>query len=889
MESLYDQNIEKLEQKVQELQRKLDKSQKEKRSLADEVNSLKIHIRKNKRQNDRNTPSQYENNDALAHSDQNRDVYNQFQHQTNYLEESPENPDKIIIENLENEINTFNAFTSSLNFHLIGDESQEALETLNHLTNDTHLKIEDKISPFFTALRSLVVASISRQSRSLKPADLEESRSILEESNNQNQKLINQLEKMAQQYEESQETIKKLQNQIKSEHKMLASFTKNFNSSIGNESSTLKMVDDESFVKSELKLLADAIFVDYSQFQSLIEKDFGRMDQNIFNSRNLNSNLSNGNITLVDLLDYSFAKFQEVDTFIKKLHVALEVDSQNDDFDQLLNVLQEHLAVIPKLQNSVSQLKSEKQILQEHCAEMEKIVQKQSQEFSKSHKSVVSKLQQQIQDLQKRCNDTKLEEITQVLSDKDFETKNLSLRINELEESELKSNKMISQLQTEIAKYAKRYDELNETYEDSKQKLINENKSLKQLTNNLQNQIKQKEMKIKELEDDFSDQITELTNENHSLKNATKYAHKSQRDEELEELQKVSEQNINDLKFLHKKAKKYQNQLRESELSNRDLTLKIEDLNEIQKAQTIKINDLHSKLKQSKAALSQISDEYGSFQQTHLKIVNKFNESQTRIKTLTKQNKQLSKQLSENQNNIQLIESTSCPKAELEKCYRDIQSKDKTIRELKSIVMKQQSSISAFESRQPVLEQFREKYNEEHEVLRVKNLFVTNITAITKDFHSYLTNIIQARPTANLTVINILQKSKPLFDAFSLPMFSFDFIKPISCNLVSSRIANIRPNVDTELLTPEHKVLLTRITDELVDFPVDHDTAYISMNTMLPVSERLKNILELAVSARKVFEERNDSLNALSSLVKNQHSAIIRMSRNSPRKTPTKK
>lgn len=819
-----DPDKEELIQKMNELQRQLDKIKREKRNITDELNTLKIEKRQQ-----------------------------QKKFQESFIPQDPNQENQILLKDkkdilniVENEISSFSQFTTDINEQQLGiEEFHKSFETINQLSNNSHLQLKEKIPLFFTAVRSLVLSCL-QQSHTLSIQDLDNERNSTIETS-----------KLTKQLNYAQNMTKLLKKQITSEHKMIANFAKNF------DPSAVSIDDDESFVQNELKILSDSMIVDYSKFKSLIERDFGQID--------------NDQISLSDLLEYTYSKFQEVDDFIQKLYIALEVDPNESSYDGVLNTLQQHLAVIPKLQNSTTHLQSENEILKNHCAEMEQIIQKQSQEFSKSHKSVVQKLQDQIKELQSRCNDTRLEEITQILSDKDQESQNLSRKISEFEESEIKYKEKISELNLNLIKQKKRNEELNSENQLSIKKLKEDQKVINQLKNLTQ----QKEMKIKQLEENLNQQIQHLTLSNEQLR----YTAEEEQKTEIEELRNIAETSINELKKMKKKAKKFQNLYQNAEISKKELETKVTELNGLQEEQNLRISELQSRLKHSKVTMSQISDEYRSFQQEHLKVVSKLKDSQSKVKNLTSQNEFLSTQLNESQLSIESIESSSCPKKELEKCFSDIQSKEKTISELKSIVSKQRSTISAYESRQPILEQFRDKYSEEHENLRQKNNFVLEVTTAVKDIHYNLTMIFQNRPNASPTLIEILQKMKPLFNMFQLPLFSFDFVRPNSFSIANCRVVNLRPNADFEVLSQQHKVTLARISEELAELPINQGNVYSSMNSMASLTDRLRNILEMAVSAKKVFEEKNDSLSALTSLVKNQQSAMARMSHSTPFKT----
>ena len=831
MESRDQNSIKEFERKILDLREKLNRTQKEKRQISDDLNSLKIQFKKSKQKNEIS---------------------------------SVQNDQTLIKNQIENEISNFSEFISGLSFHLDPAGTHDAFQTINHIANDPHLKINDKISPFFTALKSIIVSAIS-QSRKLNTQDLEDTRTMIEDANNQNQNLIDQITELSKKNEIYEEIIDSLRKQIRNEHKMLANFASHFDSS----AKTIKLSEDETFVRRQLEILSDAVLFDYSQFQELIEKDFGKYQ-------------SKGQITLPDLLEFSFSKFQEVDHFIQKLYDALEVDTDDTNFNQLLTILQDHLSVIPKLQNSITQLKAEKEVIQNHCNEMEHIVQKQSQDFSRSHKSIVQRLQQQIKELQSRCNDERLEELTQIISEKDTENKDMRKKLQEYEQNESKHLKLIGQLQSDLITQKDLYSELNEKYENYKQKQATENDEIF----DLRNQIKERDLKLRDLEDDFNDQISDLSMTNQQLR----YKLNTDQSTEIKELQKLSERSVHDLKNLQKKSKKYKSQLVETKKYSRELESKYSEMTEFQKIQSRKINSLQNKLSKAKSALSKISEEYGSFQQAHLKAIAKLNESQSQAKLLTKQNKLITKQLEESQATLENFQNTSCSKEELERVYLEVQSKDKSIKELKTLISKQESVIATFESRQPILEQFKEKYDEEHELLRLRDVFVANVSNITKDIHEYLTSIFQNRATAGLQLINIIQKSKPLFDAFALPIISFDFVRPITLNLTSNRVANIRPNPDLEMFTTQNKSILSRIVDELSEFSLDKEAALESINESLSLTDKLNNILDLSISARRVFDEKNESLSALSSLVKNQHTAIVRMSRvSSPKSSSPKK
>lgn len=818
--TILDAEKQKIIQKMNELQQQLEKTKKEKRNLLDEVNSLKIEKRQQKKlqqsyisPNTNQTLIKYKND---------------------------------ILDLVENEMSSFSQFAYDINSQqFTAEELQESFETINQISNDSHLRMEEKIPPFFAAIRSLVLSCLSN-SQTLRIQDLDNNDTRISRESSKLQKQLIQL----------QNTANALKKQITSEHKMIANFAKNF------DPSAASIIDDESFVKSELKILSDSMIVDYSKFKKLIERNFGQYE--------------NDQITLPDLLEYSFSKFQEVDDFIQKLYGALEIDPSDNNYETVLNSLLKDLAVLPKLQNSNSQLKSENEILKKHCAEMEQIIQKQSQDFSKSHKTVVQKLQDQIKDLQRRCNDSRLEEITQILSDKDQESQFLAKRVKDLEETETRQRETISELNLNLTKQTQRNEELNSSYQLYLRKLKEEQK----LTSELKNIAQQKEMKIRELEEDLNSQISELTITNQKLR----YTAEEEQRTEIEDLRKITETSINELKKMKKRAKKFQSLYQNSEITKKELENKITELTGTQEEQNLRINELQSRLKHSKVTLSQISEEYKTFQEDHLRAVSKLNDYQSKVKHLTNQNEILTNQLSESQSNIETIENSTCSKKELEKCYTEIQNNEKTIRELKSIVTKQNSTISAYESRQPILEQFRDKYSEEHENLRIKNNFVLTVTSIVKDIHYYLTMIFQNRPNASPTLIEVLQKMKPLFNAFQLPLFSFDFVKKNTFIVMNCRVVNLRPNADFEVLNQDHKILLTRIADELAELPSNQNSFFSSVSSMASLGERLKNILEMVVQAKKVFDEKNESLNALTSLIKNQHSAIVRMSHNSPSK-----
>lgn len=820
---ILDLEKEQLIQKMDELQQQLEKTKREKRNLLDEVNSLKIEKKQQKK-----SQQSYITSGANQYNQTSQKYRND------------------ILNLVENEITSFSQFANDISSQQFTvEELQESFETINQISSDSHLRMEEKIQPFFAAIRSLVLSCLS-QSQTLHIQDLGNSNTM---ASNDSYKLQMQLNQM-------KSTAKALKKQITSEHKMIANFAKNF------DPSATSVVDDESFVQSELKILSDSMIVDYSKFRDLIERNFGQLE--------------NDQITLPDLLEYSFSKFQEVDNFIQKLYAALEIDPNENNYDTVLNSLQQHLSVIPKLQNSASQLKSENEILQKHCTEMEQIIQKQSQDFNKSHKAVVQKLQDQIKDLQKRSfpNDSRLEEITQILSDKDEESQLLAKRVKELEETEIKQKEKISELNLKLSKQTRQNEDLNTTYQLSLRKLKEEQK----LTSELKTIAQQKENKIKELEEDLNGQIEELSITNEKLRRTAELEQKT----EIDELRTLTEKSITELQKAKKKSKKYQNLLQNSEISRKELQTKVTELTGIQEEQNLRINELQSRLKHSKVTLTQISDEYKTFQQEHLRAVSKLSEYQSKVKKLTSQNELLANQLSESQSNIEMIENSTCSKKELEKCFVEIQNNQKTIRELKSIVNRQNSTISAYESRQPVLEQFKDKYSEEHENLRLKNSFVLNVTSIVKDIHYYLTMIFQNRPNASPTLIDIIQKMKPLFNAFQLPLFSFDFVKNNSFNLMSCRVVNLRPNPECEVLSQDHRILLARIADELAEIQSNQSPVFSSMSTMSNLSEKLRNILEMVVAVKKAFDEKNDSLNALTSLIKNQHSAIVRMSYNSP-------
>lgn len=721
-----------------------------------------------------------------------------------------------ISELIEKEISSFANFSKSIiKRNPENIEMKEAFETINQLGNDSHLFLEDKIPPFFAAIRSFVISSMTDKT-ALKVDDL--NTMVDYSSDNQLQEQIFQLKR---QIKKLQKNNTFLMNQIISEHEQIADFTKQF------DPSAFKLINESSFIEREIGILSNTINIDYAEFRLLIERNFGQIRPN--------------RLTFPELLDFAFSKMQEVDDFIQKMRIALEIESSDDDFDTLLNGLQDRLSIIPKVQSSLSQIESEKEALQQHCDELEKMIKKQSSDFNKSHKLVVDKLQNRIKELQQRNNNHKLEEMAKVLMD--------------TEEIRTSDAYVFSLLQ-------KKYEEISKTYQECLQKLIDQ----QNLTRDLKFQLNQKDQQIKDLKEDLNNRlnesITELENE-----------HKSG----IEELTKMQQRSFEELSHVKKKAQKYQSQLRDSEMSIRDLETKVDSLSGITEDQTSKINALSTKLKKKKIALAKISKEYSEFQQTHLQVVSKLATAQSEVKSLKKQNEFLSKELSESKESIDYFEKETCSKSELDKCYQELQDKEKSIDEMKKTITKQTSLLNSFEQRHSILEEYKNRYAEEHESLNKQQAIVSNLLKQVKVVHSFFISHVQTNTNSTPFFIELLKLIQPLFDLFSLPTYSFDYVRPLSLHFVSTRIANFRPNSETDIISTEDKVILKRIEEEISDFPKDESNYLLQHHSLLTITDNLSFILNSIIYIKRMFNERNESLNTLTNLVKNQQSAILRM------------
>jgi hypothetical protein len=177
-------------------------------------------------------------------------------------------------------------------------------------------------------------------------------------------------------------------------------------------------------------------------------------------------------------------------------------------------------------------------------------------------------------------------------------------------------------------------------------------------------------------------------------------------------------------------------------------------------------------------------------------------------------------------------------------------------------------------------ESFRRELDQQSAALQSTTSFVESVTEVVTEFHGFVMETFERSAVYSPLVLEILRSAKPIFQAFSLPVFLVDFLRRPVLVTMSYRIVSVRPSVENELFGTVHRQILRDISRELAAFPVA--PRKLSVTTGESLETKLQNILRLLRLVRDLFTEKEDSLRQLSSVVRSQHAAILDMTHPAP-------
>jgi septal ring factor EnvC (AmiA/AmiB activator) len=215
--------------------------------------------------------------------------------------------------------------------------------------------------------------------------------------------------------------------------------------------------------------------------------------------------------------------------------------------------------------------------------------------------------------------------------------------------------------------------------------------------------------------------------------------------------------------------------------------------------------------------------------------------------------------------------------AELDQLSAQLAEKEKMTEDLKAMVEDQRKEIASLIDRGGASDSVRKDYEQRFGGLQATNEFVAQVTAKVKEFHKFVIGRFERSAVYNPLVLEVLRNAKPVFQAFSLPVFMVDFLRQPALVTMTYRIVSIRPDVESELFGAEHKQILRDISRELSSFPLSRHRQF-PVTATEPLETRLQQVLRSVRLVRDLFKEKEESFNQLSSIIKTQHTTILDIS-----------
>lgn len=715
------------------------------------------------------------------------------------------------ISDIETQLNHFAKFLSK---NIETDRFHKLIPVINSIkttAGDTDIEISNKISQILSATATIIMNIQHPVDNSTSViANYEEIVSKQDDLNSKDNQI-----------QELKTKLEKAKDQIKKEHIALGNFSK----VLAPKSPSVRILDDENYFSNQIQIIQNSI-------QPTEEiNDLRSIALQILGKRSSHSSDASLIHRAAEKLENKYTQYID---FVDIIRTSLGLKNESVSLKKLIDNLRETIEAMPQLQIDISKITDENEALKVHNNEMEAIIQKQAskhKELKEESENMIKQLELEIKEMKEKLDEAENELKTQQqakskLKAQTTEISNLSEKMEEL---------------TQIA--AQKSTEVENLVAQLQFEADNHQRALK----SVQDKSNQLEVRIRELNEDLSEQ--------------------NQQNSKLQQLIQGKDQIIEDFK---RKAKEFESRVEEFNIqaakakkSNQKLVNALQLSEQKYERASKEIHKLKKANESLKHQVEQLTDEKST-----LHVMNEELEDQLQASQLKYED--LETQLQETEKSFSQLESTTCAKTELDQCYSEIQAKEQTIRQLKSLIASQEASLAVFQQKQSINEEIQVKLDEANEKIRQKASQIQSIGISVKALHSHMSLLNSSNPT----VAELIKVAKPIFDAFSLPFFSYSFN---NLSLISFRVFNTRPSVDSsEILTLKQKQMLSDILEELSSLPIDR-TELFNLSSSSGINEKLDAIYSLISFVRRVLEERDESLTRMSALVSSQHSAIVKM------------
>jgi len=607
----------------------------------------------------------------------------------------------------------------------------------------------------------------------------------------------------------------------------------------------------------------DELLKDYESAKTSIS-DLGfklnSMKKEVLLKENIIENLKQSIQSITDLNSEMKMKIEERDSKIKS------ISANNEEISLELSSLQSQVndlkASKSRIQQVYDQVISENEQLHKDFGNVTSEMRESTNALNKlNQENIIAK--QRIQGLmsENRAN----EQMINDLSEKDNKNQNLIANLT-------------SQLNNALVEKGKFESNLKDITNQYKI-ILKENKYFKSIIEQMKIELDNEKAENKNMREIIESQTKELqeVNENYQLIES-KVIQLNQdllkKNQEISSIDNEKGDLSRKFSLLRKKFKDCKKELNISEIELNDLKQENEKLLqtriEYENFQTMHFQELQK----YENTISEINEAFSLMRQKRnniKKMLNQtLNEFNTYKQNTDKEQKEFYGTIKQLEQTIDKVKSESCNKTELTKSFILLQEKESSIQKLSTDLSTTKSELSTVQQKMEVIQKARNQYDElQREKNNISQQYNTLVTMVTT-LHKTITQSIERK---SLTLSYIIGLLKPIFSSIQL---NSSINTNTTRQLYTSVIWSLSSNENgLDIFNKSHESVLNLVFENLKSFPIETLETW---NSSMPLLNKLKTINTIINIIHDSYKSLSQSHQNLTSVVKSQHEAIMKMS-----------